>query len=102
MAVGNPTDAIFPPTVGARVRLLEREKLPRCASGAVVFAHRPPLALGKIRAPAFPVLLLEAGFFQAAVFRGQESGHGGESLDGNPAYMVASLAEGRVGRLPGV
>src|SRR5262249_8464309 len=47
--------AILPPAIGAAARMLVWEELPGSPSRAVVLAHRPPLPLGHVRAPALPV-----------------------------------------------
>ena len=46
-----PGDAVLTPAVGARARVIVREVVPGVAAGAVVLAHRAPLALAEIRAP---------------------------------------------------
>ena len=60
--VANSADAVFAPAVGSRARMIVRKIIPRVAVRAVVFADRPPLALGEIWPPAFPMdFPLDAG-----------------------------------------
>src|SRR5579863_1597917 len=82
MPVGDTTDTVFPPAVGARTCMIVREILPSRPTRAVVFAHRAPLPLGEIRAPALPVFLAVAVFFEPLIFFGLQSGHGLEPLSG--------------------
>src|SRR5215470_11599477 len=68
MAIGNPHEPVFAPAVCARAGVVMREEIPRRAPGAVVFTHRAPLTLRKVRSPALPVdfalaRLLKAFFF---------------------------------------
>src|SRR4029079_13711690 len=55
--------------------MIVREVVPGVAGRAVVFAHRPPLALAKIGAPFLPRRLLLERFSKSDVF----SGHGTQS-----------------------
>ena len=75
MAVRDATDAVFSPAVGARMGLVEGKGFPRGTVSAVVLADRTPLAVGKVGSPAFPVFFALAGFFEAMIFGGEESGH---------------------------
>ena len=65
--VADPRDAVLAPAVGARPRLVVREVAPRVPAGAVVLAHRPPLALAQVRAPGLPRDLPRARFLEPAV-----------------------------------
>src|ERR1700690_1545905 len=75
MPVGDSTDTVFPPAVGARARMIVREILPGRPTWAVVLAHRAPLPLGQIRAPALPVFFAAAVFLEPLIFFGLQSGH---------------------------
>src|SRR5215475_8759918 len=55
MVVRDAGEAVLPPPVGTRARLIVRKILPRRAGGAVVLAHRPPLSLRQVGSPASPV-----------------------------------------------
>ncbi len=56
-AIAQAEKAVLTPTVGTAACVLVREVGPGVAVWRVVLAHRPPLPLGEVRAPAFPVLL---------------------------------------------
>jgi hypothetical protein len=45
VVIGEPGEAVLPPAIGARTSVIVWKKIPGSAGGAVVFAHRPPLAL---------------------------------------------------------
>src|SRR5262249_5402451 len=55
VVVGDSEEAVLAPAIRAGPRVLVGEVVPRHAVGRVVLPHRAPLALGEIRAPAFPV-----------------------------------------------
>src|SRR5712664_3238543 len=93
MTVADPADAVLPPTIRARTRVIVREKLPGRAPGTVILTDRSPLPLGKIRPPALPVLLSNARFLEAAVFRGLDSWHDWTALRRKFQAIVAFLAE---------
>ena len=68
VVVGDPTEPVLAPPVGARARVVVGEGVPGGAVGAVVLAHRAPLALGEVGSPALPVggpffCFLEPGLF---------------------------------------
>ena len=65
VVIADSRDAVLAPAIGAHVRMLEGEKLPRGAAFAVVFTNGPPLALRQIRTPAPPMLFPSPGFVQA-------------------------------------
>src|SRR6516165_3570782 len=90
MAVAEAADAVFSPTVGSRVRVFKWEIPPRGAVGTVVLPYRSPLTLREVRPPAFPMLFALTRFFQALVFDGLVSGHGGQSLELLPKFVMAS------------
>ena len=52
--VAETLEAVLSPTIGAAVRMLEREECPSFPVAAVVFANGPPLALCQIRTPSPP------------------------------------------------
>src|SRR5436305_9403422 len=54
--VGDSTDAILAPAIGARARVVMREIIPRVAGRAVIFAHSGPCALAQIWSPKVPAL----------------------------------------------
>src|SRR3989442_5921292 len=54
LVVGDPGQAVFPPTIGAGARLVVAEVLPRVAAFAVILANGAPLPLAQIRAPLLP------------------------------------------------
>src|SRR5713226_3830894 len=89
MTVADPTDAVLPPTIRARTRVIVREKLPGRAPRTVILADRSPLPFGKIRPPALPVLLSNARFLEPAVFRGLDSWHAWMVLRRKFQAMVA-------------
>src|SRR5581483_12088624 len=68
MIVADPEDAVLAPAIRAQMRVLERKLLPRGAVRAVIFADGAPLAIGKIRSPAPPMLLAPRRFDQPALF----------------------------------
>src|SRR5207245_3567444 len=47
---------VLAPAVRAAARVVVGKVVPAGAVGRVVLAHRPPLALGQVRAPALPVV----------------------------------------------
>jgi len=55
LLIGDASHAVLVPPVSAGARLVMAEVLPGRAVGAVVFTHRAPRTLGKIRAPKPPV-----------------------------------------------
>src|SRR5262249_48444423 len=55
LAIADPEEAVLAPAVGAAARVVVREVGPRVAVGGIVLAHRRPLALREVRAPALPV-----------------------------------------------
>jgi hypothetical protein len=66
--VAETGDAVLAPAIGAAARLVVREIIPRRAAGAVVLAHRAPLPLAHIRAPAPPILLTGAALLETSPF----------------------------------
>src|SRR5215469_12642892 len=68
MAVADAADSVFAPAISTRTGMVMRKVFPGSAVGAVIFADRAPLALGKIRSPALPVLLAQASFLKTLVF----------------------------------
>src|SRR5438445_13556544 len=75
MAVADARNAIFAPAIGARPRMVMRKRLPRSATGTVIFPDSSPLTFRKIRTPALPIFLASTILFEADVFRGLKSGH---------------------------
>src|SRR5882724_7802986 len=75
MAVADACNAIFAPAIGARARMVMRKKLPRCATGTVIFPDSSPLTFRKIRPPALPIFLACTIIFEPDVFSGLKSGH---------------------------
>src|SRR5262252_7044271 len=66
--IGKAGNAILAPTIGAAARLVMRKIIPGGSPGAIVLAHRPPLALAEIRAPAAPVFFPSTAFVYPALF----------------------------------
>src|SRR5262249_26024722 len=75
MAVADTRYAVFSPAIGAGTGVIVREEFPSGAAGAVVFTDGSPLALGKIRPPAFPIAFSGAIFLETSIFGSLESGH---------------------------
>src|SRR6266700_6378146 len=67
MLVAKPADAILAPAIGPAARVIVREIRPRVAIGAVILAHRPPLAIADIGPPA-PPRRAAPGFVKPAAF----------------------------------
>src|SRR5262249_58903210 len=57
LAVGDAEQPVLAPAVGTAARVVVGEVRPDLTGSRVVLAHRAPLPLGQIRAPALPVLL---------------------------------------------
>ncbi len=68
VVVADAGQAVLAPAVGARTRLVVAEVVPGVAVGAVVLAHRAPLALAQVRAPFLPVGLAGARLLEPALF----------------------------------
>ena len=71
LVVADARDPVFAPAVSARTGMIVREELPRRAVGTIVFAHRSPLALAQIRAPAPPIRRSAARVGQPQFFGGR-------------------------------
>src|SRR5262249_1307735 len=67
--VGDAGQAVLPPSVGARTRLVMSEVVPGVSAFAVVLAHRTPLAFAEVRPPLLPGDRSVASLFQSIVFR---------------------------------
>ena len=77
--VGPAGQAVLSPAVGPAAGVVVRECVPRVTVGAVILAHRAPLPVADIRAPASPSLAPRGGR-QAEAFGGFEDrvpGHPG-------------------------
>src|SRR5205085_7069803 len=70
LVVGDPGEAVFPPAIGARPRMVVREEVPGVAVLAVVLADGPPLSFTQVRPPLLPGSLLAAGLVQSDLFCG--------------------------------
>ena len=78
LPVGDAEQPVLAPAVDARPRLLVVEVAPAVAARRVVLAHRAPLALGEVRAPALPVALAALVLAQTALLGAQRgAGRGG-------------------------
>ena len=55
VVVAQAQQAVLAPPVGARAGVVVGKVVPGVAVGRIVLAHRPPLAIGEIGAPAAPV-----------------------------------------------
>ena len=82
IAVGNAGQAVLAPAVSLGAGHVVGEKVPSLAIGGVILADGPPGSLGKVRAPATPLLAAQFVVSKAAVFRGVKR-HGG-SVVGRP------------------
>ena len=69
LVVADAGDAVLAPAIGPAAGVVVREVIPGVAVGAVILAHRAPLALAEVRPPLPPGLLAEAIFFEAVLFR---------------------------------
>src|SRR5205823_2682381 len=63
LTVTDAQQPVFAPAVGPAAGVVVRKITPAVAPLGVVFAHRPPLALGQVRPPPLPV------FFPSGVLR---------------------------------
>jgi hypothetical protein len=70
-AVGDAQETVLPPTIGAGARLLVGEMVPSISAFGVVLPNSPPLALGKVGAPAAPVLPAQGVAVEPFLFRGR-------------------------------
>ena len=68
VVVGDAQDAVLAPAVDAGAGVVVREKIPRLAGGAVILAHRAPLAFAQVGPPAPPVSFLKSILFEAGLF----------------------------------
>ena len=71
VVVGDPGDPVLAPAVGARARVVVREEIPGRPVGAVVLAHRAPLALGQVGPPAPPVDVVAFGLPESLLLCGE-------------------------------
>src|SRR6516165_5011066 len=69
LLVGEASQTVLAPMVGARTRLIMAEVAPRVAIVAVVLAHGPPLALRQIGTPLLPRNFLLPCLLQSPLFR---------------------------------
>ena len=69
LGVAKPADPILAPAIGAAAGMLMGQVVPGVAIGAVVLAHRAPLALAHIGAPFAPGLPARVGLLQAFALR---------------------------------
>src|SRR5262245_65032003 len=68
MVITEPSQTIFAPAVSPGAGMVMRKKVPRGAVGTVVFAHRTPLAFGKVRPPPPPVRRAFLGLLESHGF----------------------------------
>ena len=68
LVVAESCKSVLAPAIRARARVIMGEVVPRVAGGAVVLAHRSPLALAEIRPPPLPCLSAFSRGLQAIVF----------------------------------
>ena len=82
--VAEAGEAVLAPAIRAAAGVIVGEIFPGIAAGGVVFAHRAPLAFGKVRTPAPPVGRAGFGFREALFLSGQWGGgfrgHGAEEV----------------------
>src|SRR5690606_37055015 len=69
LAVGPAHESVFAPAISAAAGLIMGEVFPTLLVPGIVLAHRAPLSLGQISAPAFPILLPGLVFSQTSFFR---------------------------------
>src|SRR6266700_2795871 len=69
MLVAKAADPVLAPAIGPAARVIVREIRPGIAIGAVILAHRPPLAIADIGPPASP-RRAAPGFLEPAAFFG--------------------------------
>src|SRR5207302_170724 len=67
--VADAAETVFSPPVRPRTRVIVREVVPRGSAGAVVLAHRAPLACRQIRTPPPPPLEAGAVGVEPVLFR---------------------------------
>src|SRR5262249_2780898 len=80
--IADPRNSVFAPAIGARSGMVVRKELPGGSVGAVILAHRAPLALGERRPPAVPIFFARAIVFEPNVFSGLQSRHAATSAGG--------------------
>ena len=68
LLIGDAGQAVFPPAVGTRARLVMGEVVPGVAAFAVVLADRAPLPFAQVRSPLLPGSLALPSLFQSIVF----------------------------------
>ena len=69
LGVAEPADAVLAPAIGAAARVIMGKVVPGVALGAVVLAHRAPLALAHIGTPFAPGLPALVRLGKALLFR---------------------------------
>ena len=75
LGVAEPADSVLAPAIGTAARVIMGKVVPGVAIGAVVLAHRAPLALAHIGAPFAPGLPALVRLGKALLFRGDRRGH---------------------------
>src|ERR1035438_6029581 len=65
LAIGDAEQPVLAPTIGAAAGMVVREVIPDRAVRRIILPHGGPLALGEIRAPAFPILFSRGVLRQA-------------------------------------
>ncbi len=80
LAIGKAEQAILAPAIDPAASVVVREVVPAIPVGGVVLAHRAPLTLGEIGAPALPILEPLCVAFETAGFG---VGHEGIPIRGN-------------------
>jgi hypothetical protein len=68
--IGDAREPVFVPPVGACAGVVVGQIFPGGTMRAVVFADRSPRPIADVRAPALPMRLPQARFFEAAFFSG--------------------------------
>ncbi len=106
MVITDPGQTIFAPAIGPGAGMVMRKKVLRGAVGTVVFAHRAPLAFGKVRPPPPPMCRALLGLLESYGFLGhkwhvllswqtvrpQTSGHPVHALDATAAQRMQGHA----------
>src|SRR5262249_26285368 len=100
LIVGDSSQTIFAPSIGARARLVVTKIVPRIAVGAIIFAHRAPLPLAQIRAPFSPRRPEFARFLKSLFFYRVLCGHDFLRLCWGSGYPPAASESSRRASTP--
>src|SRR5213080_3895359 len=92
--VAKAGDAILAPAIGASARLVVGEIIPGGAARAIILAHRAPLPLTEIRAPAAPILHALTALLDALPFNIQalQHQHSTPTVHSSPRSSLPGIA----------